>query len=578
MRTGSLLSDLLVQPTAHYCVPLTRQVALGHQEIFRAGHGVHALSSNVETYREDLQIKKSEYPSRKEIFQNEELVERIVNELESFGVKMYRGGSIGELTGTKWKDAFAEDSKNEEGNILRRLESLRSMGNKEKQRLLRCLPTLPEIRGNQAFDWDYITAKLREQNIRIPPLILQELRTLLLRCYLASCKELYSCELMGESVASSQARRWAGRIERYDIQLFFDVAKALGVHGIILRLSASDIVDIKTQFDSFGLFREEYFDIVDRAKCVEQKTLESIKEELRGERETEAAQIRRVLERAEPLLVESAKELGILRNPSLLYYPERSPVYLFKKTFVDYTDMPFIRFKDELVYQFGKKLQSEAQEAIHVTSPSTYASTYHVGEVSRIPSDSISLMREMALDKVHRNIEGLVPKAKSPTRDEEQDVITAILRYAAQELVYPSFTNVEVTEKQFRKDITRYLQLHFGCPGVLREVQSGRGCVDALVMGVPLELKIVKERENVGEFVESSLPQVTEYIVGQCRSVGILCVLDISKRTKARPSLIDDVTVYKGRVEEGVDPSSEGIVAVVVIVIRGALYPSSKLR
>lgn len=578
IKTGSLLSDLLIQPTAHYCVPQTRQVALDNEEIFKAGHGIYALSSTVETYQEDLRIKQNEYPSRKDIFQNEELVKQIINELESFGVRMYRKGSVGELTGTQWKDAFTEKNQSEENDIVKRIENSRSIGSKEKLRLLQFLPTLPEIRGSQAFDWDYISGRLKEHNIQLSPLIQGELQKLLLRCYLSSCKRLYDCELIGEPIASSQRISWTGRIERYDIQLFLDFTKALRVHEIMLRLSASDIVDIKEQFDSFPKFREEYFEIIDRAKYVEQQTLEFVREELRGERGTEAAQIRRILEGAEPLLVESARELGIPKDPSLLYFPKDSPIYLFKKAFVDYENMPFIRFKDELIWCFGKKLQNKAQEAVYEMAGRTYPSTYHAKEAVKISPVPLSPMIEKALSKVLHNIKRLVPKADSPTRDNELEVITAVLNYAAQELVDPSFRDAEVTERQFQKDITRYLQLVFGLPSVLREVRVSRGYVDVLVLGVPLELKVAKKRGNLSEFVESSLPQVTEYIVGRCCKVGLLCVLDISKQSRARPSLIDNVSVYEGKTDEGVDSSHEGTVVVVAVVIRGALSPASRLR
>lgn len=578
LRIGTLLSDLLVQPTAHYCVPLTRQVALAHHEIFTAGYGVYALGGDTETYREDMLKKTSEYPSRKEIFQNKGLVEQIVTELESFGAKLYRGGSIGELTGMKWKGFLTKASANEEGGILGGLMSMMPTGSKAKQRLLPILSALPDIRGDQAFDWGYVASRLLDQDVRVPPPILEELRRALLRCYLASCKQLYGCELLGEPLASSQAGTWAGKVERYDIKLFLDVSRAIGVHDIILSLCASEIVDIKTQFDSFNLFRKEYFGIVDRAERVEQRALEFVRQELRGERETEAAQVRRVLMRSEPLLVECAKELGVAKNPSLLYYPECSPVYLFKKTFVNYADMPFVRFKDELVHRFGSKLKSEAEEAVRVSLPKVFAAACHAREVTTTPSDSIALMIHSALTKVRCSIEVLVPRVDSPARDEELSVVSAVLRYAAQELLHPSFISAEVTEEQFKRDMARCLQLQFGCPGVLREVQTARGRVDTLVMGVPVELKIIKRRACTRAFIESRLPQITEYIVGQCRRVGILCVLDVSKRARARPSLVDDVTVCAGRVEEGIDPCSKGVVAIVVILVRGALHSPSRLR
>lgn len=489
---------------------------------------------------------------------------------------MYRKGSIGELTGEKWEAIFTEKDQSEECNIVRTIENSRLISSKEKIKLLQFLPTLPEIREKQAFDWNYVLGTLEKQGIQIPQPILGELRKLLLRCYLSSCRDLYDCEHIGEPIASSQPMSWTGKIERYDIQLFLDLTQALGVHEIVRRLSASEIVDIKTRFDSFHEFREEYFKIIDKAKRVEQKTFRFAKEELRRERAIEAAQIRKILEGTEPLLIESAKELDVHADPSLLYYPKYDSIYFFKKTFANYENMPFIRFKDELIWRFSKKLQNRAEEVIHAMARKMYA-THHTKEAAGISSAPVNPMIEKALEKVLQKIEELVPKAESPTRGNEAEVITAVLNYAAYELVDPSFTTIDVTERDFQKDITRYLQLHFGHLGVFREVRVSRGNVDALVLGVPLELKVAKGRGNILKFIEFSLPQVTEYIVGQCCNVGILCVLDISKQTRARPSLIDDVSVFRGRTEKGVDPSPQGIVAVVAIVIRGSLSPASKL-
>ena len=78
--------------------------------------------------------------------------------------------------------------------------------------------------------------------------------------------------------------------------------------------------------------------------------------------------------------------------------------------------------------------------------------------------------------------------------------------------------------------------------------------------------------------VESSLPQATQYIVSQGCRLGLLCILDISEQMTATPSLIDDVLVCKGKTEKGIDPSPEGAIGIVTIVVRGALYLASKLR
>lgn len=183
-----------------------------------------------------------------------------------------------------------------------------------------------------------------------------------------------------------------------------------------------------------------------------------------------------------------------------------------------------------------------------------------------------------AVEKVFKGLGILVPDISSSSYKNEREIITCIINYAGYELGDPSFTSLETDEKDFQKDMSRHLYLNFGRTEVLREVQSGRGFLDVLVRGVPVELKVFRGREKLEDFVESSLPQATQYIVSQGCRLGLLCILDISERMTATPSLIDDVLVCKGRTEKGIDPSPEGAIGIVTIVVRGALYPASKLR
>ena len=183
-----------------------------------------------------------------------------------------------------------------------------------------------------------------------------------------------------------------------------------------------------------------------------------------------------------------------------------------------------------------------------------------------------------AVGKVFKCLESLISGIASATYNNEREVITSIINYAGLELCDPSFTGLQTDEKDFQKDLSRYLRIRFNRADVLREVQAGRGFVDVLVRGIPVELKVLRGKEDLEHFIESSMPQATQYIVSQGRVLGLLCILDISERMTPVPSLIDDVSVSKGRTEGGIDPSPEGAIGIVTIVIRGALYPASKLH
>ena len=129
----------------------------------------------------------------------------------------------------------------------------------------------------------------------------------------------------------------------------------------------------------------------------------------------------------------------------------------------------------------------------------------------------------------------------------------------------------------FQRDLSRYLCIKLGRGDVLREVKSGRGFLDVLARGVPVELKVFKRHDKLEDFIETCIPQATQYTVSQGHNIGLLCILDVSERTTAAPSVIDDVLVCKGKTEKGIDPSPGGIIAIVGVVIRGALYPASGL-
>ncbi len=183
-----------------------------------------------------------------------------------------------------------------------------------------------------------------------------------------------------------------------------------------------------------------------------------------------------------------------------------------------------------------------------------------------------------AVDKVFKNLDSIVSDFKTSPYPEEREIITCLINYAGYQLKDPSFTNAEIDEKEFQRDLTRYLCIKIGRNDVFREIKSGRGFLDVLALGIPVELKVFRGYEKLEHFAGTSLPQVTQYTISQERSVGILCILDTSDRTTATPNLIDDVMIRKGETEMGIDPSPEGVIGVVTIIIRGASRSASKLR
>jgi len=180
-----------------------------------------------------------------------------------------------------------------------------------------------------------------------------------------------------------------------------------------------------------------------------------------------------------------------------------------------------------------------------------------------------------ALDDVRAALEELVPATRDGHRGEEESVVAAILNYAAHHLKDPCFLDASVTEKDFQRDLARHLWMIFD-DNALREVKAGRGWVDALVLGVPVELKVVSDAPLIDEFVRSGLPQATQYTVSQGRRVGVLVVLDMTSRRDAAPRLQDDVDVYRAPTAKGL--RATGPLAIVAVVVRGAVATPSALR
>lgn len=180
-----------------------------------------------------------------------------------------------------------------------------------------------------------------------------------------------------------------------------------------------------------------------------------------------------------------------------------------------------------------------------------------------------------ALMGVEIDMAKLIPVSEDPHRREELSVIEGMLNYAAHHLSDPWFIGPSVEEKDFQRDLARHLWIKFD-GNVFREVKAGRGFVDALVLGVPLELKVAKAAPDIQKFASSSIPQAIQYTVSQGRRVGLLAILDLTVRTSPAPRLEADVDVYPGTTVNGL--KEVGPLAIVVFVIRGALVPPSALR
>ena len=188
-----------------------------------------------------------------------------------------------------------------------------------------------------------------------------------------------------------------------------------------------------------------------------------------------------------------------------------------------------------------------------------------------------SAAAQAAVDRLQVEVGRLVPASQDPHREEELEVAAALSNYMDMQLSEAWFRGQE-SEDDFEKHLVQYMRIRFDeRDDIYRQVYSGGGLIDALILGVPVELKVL--REGILEsFAEASLPQATEYVVSRGRRVGFLAILDARQRDTPTPPIVDDVSARQGSTEPGLAPTAAGIVAVGIAVIRARVARPSDLK
>lgn len=182
-----------------------------------------------------------------------------------------------------------------------------------------------------------------------------------------------------------------------------------------------------------------------------------------------------------------------------------------------------------------------------------------------------------AVVKLQSSIERLVPSDEDPNRGDELEVAAALANYMDYQLREASFRGRE-SEGDFEKSLMHDMRLRFeGRDDIYQQVYSGGGLIDGLILGVPVELKVIREGE-LKPFVQASAPQATQYVVTQGRRVGFLVILDLRRRDTPTPLIVDDVSVMQGVTEPGLAPVPEGIIALSVAIVRACVARPSDLK
>jgi hypothetical protein len=233
----------------------------------------------------------------------------------------------------------------------------------------------------------------------------------------------------------------------------------------------------------------------------------------------------------------------------------------------------------ELYGKIGAKSNAEYCSRM-IKEIEEYINMFNMGKPSHlIPRDTSATGYPWA-DQEHSTIMLKITQYILPEDWENYDnVLASLLNYMGQNLDDPSFKGQDYDETAFHKDLSRHLKRS---PSIgvkaLNEVYIGAGRVDILVKGIPVELKVEKTLTNTREIIEKHKSQASYYASSQGKQVGILCILDLTKKESSIPPPQNDVDIVGVPVhgfEEGkiVHPA-----LIVALIIRGNLPPPSSLN
>lgn len=363
-RVACLLFDFVLQPTAHYYVPVTRQISIKNAALFtdRDRIAAYVLGADVEDYKEDLDKKRGEYPTRNNLSLDDHTAKLITQELERLGPPIHRLGGIGTLTGQKWADAFEHDYLE---ILIRSFEDQRCFSAKQLDALILLLQQLPYQRGKRAFEWHFIRDELTKADLVPPDGIMRQLQRLLLDCYLASCRQLYAgfsiedCTTQWYEATKGKHDPSFGKV---DLRVLFDFSRLIGLSKLVEQLSAEQIALIRKDSLSLDGFRRLYFGIFDLAKRSTTDAVGLLKEEFRKENDLQLRGLKRLTQSSSPIIIETVRAYGLPNFSQAFMEPNDLQMYNIKNMLVGLGQRPLTEFIEELKVKFSRRLLSEAQE------------------------------------------------------------------------------------------------------------------------------------------------------------------------------------------------------------------------
>jgi hypothetical protein len=196
---------------------------------------------------------------------------------------------------------------------------------------------------------------------------------------------------------------------------------------------------------------------------------------------------------------------------------------------------------------------------------------YHMRKVGRINC----VWAERELQKITSKLRNyIIPD----DLEHYETVINSILNYMDQNLRENFFKDESFDEKAFHKDLLRHFRADYQIgASAQKEIHTGGGKVDILVNDVPVELKVEKGEVDVDRIIDKNKKQACQYASSQGKQVGILCVLDLTKKGKPIPPPSNDIHIVEVAVHGYEEKQLVAPSMILSFIIRGNMAPPSAL-
>ena len=329
-RIISLLARGVIDSDSFYLSDITREFSLLHKRLFQEGLLLFSAKGR-DSFKENLERLKDKYSPSFRVFHDRQTSIDLLNEILALGIPYNRPGSSGTVLGKELKKHEAiEETEEIIGNLP---------GDGIPPRtdfFIRLLHgTIIDERGNEPLLPYYIYREMGNRGYKDINYVLRRgIEINLLRKFLPIVANSHSTKHVSYGMLNVPGID--SRLDRYDCILFLRCMRLLGIDKTILSLNDIQISRLKGALE-FQLFLDEYFQLIDRAKSIEEAEA-NIRRRVHREGSIEKELFIRIIEKYSP--------------PNRFPQQTQSDGLDLRRTFLNYKDIPFIRFKDSILEEW----------------------------------------------------------------------------------------------------------------------------------------------------------------------------------------------------------------------------------